>query len=251
MEESGKLDRGDGVGLAWARVPGKGPTVVFCPGYKSDMAGSKATELAAFCADRGQAFLRFDYSGHGLSDGRFEDGTISCWLADALVLIDALTEGPILLVGSSMGGWISLLVALARADRVAGLVGVAAAPDFTENLMWEAMSFAERREVMEMGKIMVPNPYGGAYPVTRALIEDGRNHLLLGEPIALDCPVRLLHGQRDAEVPWEIALRIAERVAGADVRVVLVKDGDHRLSRPADLLLLRQVVGGLLPQDGA
>lgn len=251
LEETGKLDRGDGVRLAWARIAGHGPTVVFCPGYKSDMAGSKATELAAFCAARGQAFLRFDYSGHGQSDGRFEDGTISRWLADALALIDALTEGPLVIVGSSMGGWIALLVALARQERVAGLVGVAAAPDFTENLMWEAMSFAERRQVMETGEIMVPNPYGGAYPVTRALIEDGRTHLLLGGPVALDCPIRLLHGQRDAEVPWEIALRIAERVDTPDVRLVLVKDGDHRLSRPEDLLLLRQIVGDLLGQDGA
>lgn len=246
MEETGKLDRGDGIGLAWARVPGAGPTVVFCPGYKSDMAGSKATELAGYCAARGQGFLRFDYSGHGVSDGRFEDGTIGRWMADTLAVIDALTEGPLVIVGSSMGGWISLLVALARKDRVVGVVGVAAAPDFTENLMWEAMSFTERREVMDRGVIMVPNPYGGAYPVTRGLIEDGRKHLLLGGKVALGCPVRLLHGQGDAEVPWEIALRIAERVDTPDVLVVLVKDGDHRLSRPEDLLLLRQVVGDLL-----
>ena len=251
METTGKLDRGDGIGLAWARIPGRGPTVVFCPGYKSDMAGSKATELAAFCAARGQAFLRFDYSGHGISDGRFEDGTIGRWLAEALALIDGLTTAKLVIVGSSMGGWIALLVALARPDRVVGLVGVAAAPDFTENLMWEAMSFAERREIMERGVIMVPNPYGGAYPVTRALIEDGRNHLLLGGPIALDCPVRLLHGQRDAEVPWETAMRIGERVRGEDVRTILVKDGDHRLSRPEDLALLGQVLGGLLGEDGA
>jgi len=250
VETSGKLDRGDGVRLAWARLAGTGPTVVFCPGYKSDMAGQKATELAAFCAAHGQAFLRFDYSGHGTSDGRFEDGTIGRWLADALALIDALTTGKLVIVGSSMGGWIALLLALARPDRVAALVGVAAAPDFTESLMWEAMSFAERREVMERGMIMVPNPYGGAYPVTRALIEDGRAHLLLSGPIALDCQIRLLHGQRDAEVPWETALRIAERVAAPDVRTTLIKDGDHRLSRPEDLALLCAVVGELVSQDG-
>jgi pimeloyl-ACP methyl ester carboxylesterase len=250
VETSGKLDRGDGVRLAWARLAGTGPTVVFCPGYKSDMAGQKATELAAFCAAHGQAFLRFDYSGHGTSDGRFEDGTIGRWLADALALIDALTTGKLVIVGSSMGGWIALLLALARPDRVAALVGVAAAPDFTEGLMWEAMSFAERREVMERGMIMVPNPYGGAYPVTRALIEDGRAHLLLSGPIALDCQIRLLHGQRDAEVPWETALRIAERVAAPDVRTTLIKDGDHRLSRPEDLALLCAVVGELVSQDG-
>jgi len=251
VETSGKLDRGDGVGLAWARLPGAGPTVVFCPGYKSDMAGQKARELAAFCAARGQAFLRFDYSGHGISDGRFEDGTIGRWLADTLVLIDTLTAGKLVIVGSSMGGWISLLVALARRDRVVGWAGVAAAPDFTETLMWDAMSFAERREIMERGMIMVPNPYGGAYPVTRALIEDGRAHLLLPGPIALYCPVRLLHGQRDAEVPWETALRIAERVASPDARTMLIKDGDHRLSRPGDLALLCAVVGELIGQDGS
>ena len=251
METTGKWDRGDGIALAWARIAGRGPTVVFCPGYKSDMTGSKATELSAYCTARRQAFLRFDYSGHGISDGQFEDGTIGRWLADALALIDGLTKGPLIIVGSSMGGWIALLVALARRDRVAGLVGVAAAPDFTEDLMWEAMSFAERREVMERNVIMVPNPYGGAYPVTRALIEDGRNHLLLRGPIALDCPVRLLHGQRDAEVPWETAMRIADRVTGDDVRTILVKDGDHRLSRPDDLALLGRVLGSLLGENSA
>ncbi len=251
MATTGKLDRGDGATLAYSLQPGRGPTVVFCPGYKSDMAGQKATELAAYCAARGQALLRFDYSGHGESGGRFEDGTIGRWLADTLAVIDALTTGRLVIVGSSMGGWIALLAALARRELVAGLVGVAAAPDFTEELMWEAMSFAERREIMDKGVIMVPNPYGGAYPVTRALIEDGRNHLLLGQPIALDCPVRLLHGQRDAEVPWEMALRIAERVESPDTRIILVKDGDHRLSRPQDLTLLCGVVGEFLGQDGA
>ena len=251
MDSVKQLDRGDGVALAYIHQPGSGPTVVFCPGYNSDMAGSKATELAAFCAAHGHAFLRFDYSGHGASGGRFTDGTISIWLADALAVIDHATAGPIILVGSSMGGWISLLAALARPDRVAGLIGIAAAPDFTENLMWEAMSFAERTTLTDIGKIIVHNPYGDPYPVTRALIEDGRYHLLLNAPIALDCPIRLLHGQADAEVPWEIALRIAERVTATDVRLTLIKDGDHRLSRPSDLTLLRDTLGTLLGQDGA
>ena len=252
MESTGRLDRGDGTKLAWSLLAGRGPIVVFLPGYNSDMAGSKATDLAAFCAARGQAFLRFDYSGHGASDGNFISGTIGIWLADALAVIDGLTAGKKFLpVGSSMGGWISLLVALARPEQVAGLVGIAAAPDFTENLMWNAMSFSERRQLMSEGKLIVPNPYGDPYPVTRALIEDGRKRLLLGGKISFSGPVRLLHGQRDAEVPWETALRIADQLESLDVQVTLVKDGDHRLSRPEDLSLLRRILDALLSQDGA
>jgi pimeloyl-ACP methyl ester carboxylesterase len=250
-DTTGRLDRGDGTHLAWIRSPGHGPTVVFLPGYRSDMAGEKATMLAAFCAARGQAMLRFDYSGHGVSDGAFEDGTIGIWAADALAVIDATTEGPLLLVGSSMGGWIALLTARARPARVVGLVGIAAAPDFTEALMWNAMAPPERATLLRDGVLRVPSQYGEPYAITLALIEDGRNHLLLDAPIAIACPIRLLHGQRDPDVPWETALRIAERVTAEDVRVNLVKDGDHRLSRPQDLLLLRETIASLLAQDGA
>jgi pimeloyl-ACP methyl ester carboxylesterase len=190
--------------------------------------------------------LRFDYAGHGASGGAFEDGTIGTWRDDALLLIDRLTEGKLVLVGSSMGGWIALLVALARPERMAGLVGIAAAPDFTETLMWESMTFAERATLMQAGVLMLPSEYGDPTPCTRALIEDGRSHLLLGAPIAITCPVRMLHGQRDADVPWEMALRTAEDIAGEDVRVTLIKDGDHRLSRPSDLALLRATLAGLL-----
>ncbi len=251
METTGRLDRGDGVELAWARLDGRGPTVLFLPGFNSDMTGDKATMLAGFCAERGQAMLRFDYSGHGASGGRFEDGTITRWRDDALAAIDRLVTGPIAFVGSSMGGWMALLAALARPERVAGLVGIAAAPDFTETLMWEAMTFEERRTLMRDGVLRVPSQYGEPYPVTRALIEDGRAHLLLDAPIALACPVRLLHGQRDPDVPWELSLRIAEQVSSDDVQVILVKDGDHRLSRPEDLALLRRTLGPLLGEDGA
>ena len=251
MQSTGRLDRGDGVELAWARHEGRGPTVVFLPGFRSDMTGDKATALAAFCAERGQAMLRFDYSGHGASGGRFEDGTIGRWTDDALAVIDRLTDGPLVLVGSSMGGWIALLAALARPDRVAALIGIAAAPDFTEALMWQAMTFEQRATLMRDGVLHAPSQYGEPYPITRALIEDGRTRLLLDAPIALDCPVRLLHGQEDPDVPWELALRIAERVTGRDVQVILVKDGDHRLSRPQDLALLRQTLAPLLGQDGA
>lgn len=246
MHQTGRLDRGDGIELAWAKTPGGSPTVVFLPGFRSDMTGDKATHLAAHCAAIGQAMLRFDYSGHGASAGRFETGTIGIWAADALLAIDSLTAGPLILVGSSMGGWIALLTALARPHRVAGLIGIAAAPDFTETLMWAAMTPAERAVLARDGLLEVPSEIGGPFPITRALIEDGRRHLLLGASIALTCPVRLLHGQRDPDVPWETALRITERIAGPDVRITLVKDGDHRLSRPHDLALLTRTLDGLL-----
>jgi pimeloyl-ACP methyl ester carboxylesterase len=246
MASSGRLDRGDGVELAWEKLDGCGPTVVFLPGYRSDMNGDKATALAAFCTEHGHALLRFDYSGHGSSSGRFEDGTIGIWTKDALAAIDHLTQGKLVLVGSSMGGWIALLCALARSERVAALVGIAAAPDFTEALMWQALSVEQRAQLMLHGVLHVPSQYGDPTPITRALIEDGRSHLLLSAPIALGCRMRLLHGQADPDVPWELALRIAERITSPDVELTLVKDGDHRLSRPRDLALLCRTVEALL-----
>jgi pimeloyl-ACP methyl ester carboxylesterase len=242
----GRLDRGDGIELAWTLQRGHAPTVVFLPGFRSDMNGDKASALATFCAARNQACLRFDYSGNGASGGRFEDGTIGQWFRDALAVIDHLSDGPLILVGSSMGGWIALLAALARKERIAALIGIAAAPDFTEALMWQAMMPAQRDTLMREGILHVPSQYGEPTPITRALIEDGRNHLLLNHPIKIDCPMRLLHGQDDPDVPWETALRIAERVTGQDVQLILVKDGDHRLSRPQDLALLRHTLARLL-----
>ena len=248
--ERGRLPCPDGIELAWERLAGAGPTVVFLPGFRSDMTGDKAMALHAFCAGRGQGLLRFDYSGHGSSGGQFTEGTIGRWTEDALLAIDRLTTGRLILVGSSMGGWIALLAALARPQRLAGLIGVAAAPDFTEALMWEAMSFSERDMLMQAGVLEVPSPYGPPTPVTRSLIEEGRTHLLLGKPIALPCPVRLLQGQLDREVPWEMALRLSDAIAGGEVQLTLVKDGDHRLSRPADLALLCHTLEALLRQDG-
>ncbi len=250
LEPPVHLDRGDGVALAARSLPGRAPTVVFLPGFRSDMGGDKASHLARFCAARGQALLRLDYSGHGASGGRFEDGTISRWAADASCVIDRLAPGPLVLVGSSMGGWIALLLALARPERVAALVGLAAAPDFTERLMWDAMAPPERARLLVDGVLHIPSRYGPPTPITRALIEDGRRHLLLGAPIPLACPVRLLHGQADPDVPWETSLRLADRITGNDVRITLVKDGDHRLSRAADLALLDAVLAPLFGQDG-
>ena len=249
--EEGRIDRGDGVELAWVRTEGVEPTAVFLAGFKSDMNGSKALEMQAYCETLDRGSLRFDYSGHGASGGAFEHGTIGRWTEDALFLIDRVTAGPLVLVGSSMGGWIALLVALARPERVAGLIGIAAAPDFTETLIWSTLSAEERDRMMRDGAIHAPSAYGEPTPITRGLIEEGRQHLLLGKAIPLACPVRLLHGQLDADVPWQTAVALAERIASPDVQVTLVKDGEHRLSRPSDLALLRYALGSLLIQDRA
>jgi pimeloyl-ACP methyl ester carboxylesterase len=232
----------DGATIAFRRSAGSGPGVVFLGGYKSDMTGTKAMALEAHCRARGLAFVRFDYQGHGASSGRFEDGTIGLWAADAVEVLDRLTEGPQILVGSSMGGWLMLLAALARKERVAGLVGIASAPDFTQDLIWEGLDTQARARLETEGAIREPSAYGDPYVYTRALIEDGRRHLLLRGTIPLDCPVRLLHGMRDDDVPWQTSIRLAERLAAEDVRVTLVKDGDHRLSRDRDLALLMRSV---------
>jgi pimeloyl-ACP methyl ester carboxylesterase len=233
-----RLDRGDGTELAYVLTAGQAPTTVFLPGFMSDMTGDKACALEAFCLARGQAFLRLDYSGHGASGGEFEHGTIGRWTEDALFLIRRLTTGKLILVGSSMGGWIALLAALALRDRLAGLIGIAAAPDFTETLMWQAMTPPERTTLQRDGMLRVPSLYGGEQIITRRLIEEGREHLLLGGPIPLRCPVRLLHGQQDPDVPWETSMKLASALESTDVRTILIKDGDHRLSRKQDLRLL-------------
>jgi len=224
--------------------------LVFLPGFMSDMTGDKAEALHAWCFARGRACLRLDYSGHGQSGGDFADGTIGRWTADALFLIDRLAGETFLLMGSSMGGWIALNVALARPDRVAGLIGIAAAPDFTEDLMWAGMAPAARKKLLRDGELRIPSRYGGEQIITSALIEDGRAHLVMRGPIPLRCPVRLLHGMLDRDVPWETALRVAERLESPDVHVTLVKDGEHRLSRPADIALLVRTAAALLGEDG-
>ena len=249
MEERGRLDRGDGIELAWIRQSGRSPAVVFLPGFRSDMQGEKATHLARFCAARGTACLRFDYSGHGTSGGDFADGSIGRWAEDALTVIDREIEGDLVLVGSSMGGWIALLVAIRRPGRLTGLLGIAAAPDFTETLMWQAMTPAEQARLLAEGSLTVPGDDDPPLVITRLLVEEGRRHLLLGAPIPIACPVRLLHGQQDQTVPWETALKTAERLAATDVRLTLIKDGEHRLSRPQDLLLLSSTLADLLGES--
>lgn len=210
------------------------------------MAGSKAVAVEAWAAAKGLSCLRFDYRGHGLSEGRFTDGTIGLWTEDALGVFDALTDGPQIVVGSSMGGWIALNLALARPTRVAALVGIAAAPDFTEDLIWAKLPPALRARLEADGILHQPSEYGDApYPITRKLIEDGRNHLRLRGPIAYEGRVRLLHGMKDPDVPWEWSPKIAEKLVAADTRVVLVKDGDHRLSRPQDIALLEATLAEL------
>ncbi len=236
-----------GIRLAWTLDAGREPTIVFLPGLRSDMGGAKALALRGASASWGQAMLRLDYGGHGTSGGRFEDGCIGDWAADALAIIEAATTGPLVLVGSSMGGWIGLLLARHLGRRVAGFVAIAAAPDFTETMIRPALTPAQRHALERDGRFEIENAYGDVLPITRRLLDDGAENLVLGAPIPLACPVRLLQGQADADVPWRTALDLAERIEGADVRVLLVKDGDHRLSRPQDLALLVQAVASVLP----
>lgn len=240
------LSRDNGEAIAYRRLAGRTPGVVFLSGFMSDMTGTKAMSLETYCRSQGRTYLRFDYSGHGASSGRFEDGTIGRWLDDALAVLDRLTSGPQILVGSSMGGWIALLAARARPDRVAGLLGIAAAPDFTEDLMWDLFSPEQKETLMRDGAIREPSEYSETpYTITRALVEDGRNHLLLRAPIEIGCPVRLIQGQRDPDVPWRTSLRIAEGLRAEDVEVTLIKSGDHRLSTPSDLDLLCRTLDAL------
>ncbi len=231
-----RLERPDGHTIAYHATAGNSPGVVFVGGFMSDMTGTKAMALADFCRAEDRAYLRFDYLGHGASSGAFVDGTIGRWADDAVAVIEAATEGPQVLVGSSMGGWIMLLAALALGRRVCGLVGIAAAPDFTEDLFWNDFDSRTREDLMRDGVVEIPTEYDEEpYRITRNLIQDGRKHLLLRAPIALRCPVRLLHGIDDSDVPWRTAVTLMERLESDDVEVTLVKNGTHTLSEPADI----------------
>lgn len=246
------LTRSDGASIAYHKISGDKsgsvqPGVVFLGGFMSDMTGSKAQALEEHCRARGLGFVRFDYLGHGQSSGDFAEGTIGRWAEDAVAVLDELTEGPQILVGSSMGGWIMLLTALARPERIAGLIGIAAAPDFTEDLMWAGFTEEQRQQVLNKGRFEQPSEYGDdPYIITKALIEDGREHLLLRAPLPIRCPVRLLQGMRDDDVPWKTALRITEVLESEDVEVTLVKKGDHRLSEPEDLERLMRVLDDMV-----
>jgi pimeloyl-ACP methyl ester carboxylesterase len=243
-----KLRRPDGNTVAYAKTSGRTPTVVFLGGFRSDMTGTKAMALEDWARREGRAYLRFDYLGHGQSSGRFEDGTIGRWLDDSLTAIDQLTEGKLVLVGSSMGGWLSLLSARARPERLAGLVLIAAAPDFTERMLLKGLSAADRATLERDGRLERPSQYSPEPSVfTWKLIEEGRNHLLLDKKLVLPCPVRLLHGQSDPDVPWEYSLQIAQHMEAPEVITTLVKGGDHRLSTPADIARLIATVEELLP----
>jgi pimeloyl-ACP methyl ester carboxylesterase len=228
--------------LAYRHRTGRGPTILFLPGYMSDMEGAKATALDAWSEREGRAMLRFDYGGCGASGGVFEAQSLDDWRDDAVAMIDEVAQGPVLLVGSSMGGWAMLLAALERPERVAGLVGIAAAPDFTG---W-GFTAEEKQTIREDGRLERPSPYGEAPAVTTRLFwESGERLRLLDRSIAVDCPVRLLHGQADEGVPWQQSLKLAEQLRSRDVETLLVKDGDHRLSRDEDIALLIATIGRL------
>ena len=246
MSEPNYLDTPQGRRIAYHRTEGAQPGVVFLGGFRSDMTGTKAVHLEDWAKARGRGFLRLDYSGHGVSSGDFLDGCIGDWAEDAIAAIDALTGGPQVIVGSSMGGWIALLVARALPERVAGLVGIAAAPDFTEDGMWPDLSEAQKREVLETGRTALESDYSDEpYIITRRLIEDGRNHLVLRAPLSLPFPVRLLQGSDDADVPPAAALRLFEHAESPDLRLTLVKGADHRFSDETCLALLARTLEDL------
>ncbi|MGQ0588565.1 MAG: alpha/beta fold hydrolase [Sphingosinicella sp.] len=242
MDRIDYLEAG-GCHLAFRHRAGRGPTLVFLPGYMSDMEGGKAGALDTWAAREGRAMLRFDYAGCGLSNGAFEEQTLARWRDDVLAMVDEVVEGPAVLVGSSMGGWLMLLAALLRPEQIKALVGIAAAPDFTS---W-GFSEEQKMTILGEGRLVEDSPYGEApYVTTRAFWESGEALRLMHAPIAIDCPVRLLHGQQDEDVPWTWSLEIARQLRSADVQTLLVKDGDHRLSRESDLALLTGTVAALM-----
>lgn len=237
------MTRRDGVRLAYRHLVGRGPTLVFLPGYKSDMQGGKAQALAAWAAAQGVAMLRMDYSGCGESDGAFDNGTLEIWRDDVLAVLAEARIGPCILIGSSMGGWLMLLVAEALGDQVQAMIGIAAAPDFTD---WD-FDAADRTALAAHGFIERGSDYGyDPMRITEAFWRSGQDNLRLGGDIAIDCPVRLIHGQRDADVPWETSMKLAQQLRSSDVQTILIKDGDHRLSRDQDIDLLIGIVSKLV-----
>jgi pimeloyl-ACP methyl ester carboxylesterase len=235
--------------IAYRRRDGIEPGLMFLGGFRSDMSGTKATALDDFAAATGRAYTRFDYRGHGASSGRFEELALGDWIADGLEVLDRVAEGPQILIGSSMGAWVALHLALLRPGRMAGLVTMAAAPDFTEELIWARLDEGQRERMRREGRIERPSAYAPEPDIlTLRLIEDGRSHLLLGRPIALPCPARLIHGTADADVPWVFSLRLLDRLQSADARLTLIKDGDHRLSEPPQIEAMLAAVSELAAQ---
>ena len=248
--EPRRLMRPDGGWLAYHRTPARdpsaGPGLVFLTGYMSEMSSGKAMAVEALARRHGRAALRFDYQGHGASSGDFEDGTLGRWRDDALAALDGLTEGPQILVGSSMGGWMAVLMALARPQRVAGLVTVAAAVDMTERVIRPRLDAAARAALARDGRVERPSPYGPRpFVVTARFLEEAKAHLVLDRRLPIGCPARLIHGLADPDIPWQSSLDLADRMSGGDVRVILVKDGGHRLSEPPDLALLAREIAAL------
>jgi len=244
--EQAFLDTDAGRRLAYDLTPGTGPIVVFLGGLKSDKEGTKALALESWAKARGQAFLRFDYSGHGSSSGAFTEGCIGDWAADARAMLAAVTTGPLVLVGSSMGGWISLLMLRAMPERIAGLVTIAAAPDFTEDSMWAGFSTTQRETLAREGQVALPSEYGEPYIITKRMIEDGRQQLVLRDPLHAGVPMRMLQGTADADVDMSVALRLLDHVEGDDIRLDLVKGADHRFSDARCLSLIQSRVEEVL-----
>jgi pimeloyl-ACP methyl ester carboxylesterase len=236
------LAREDGTRIAYHHTPGGAPGVIFCGGFMSDMTGTKALALEEACQKSGRSYTRFDYRGHGQSGAAFESGTIGLWAGDAQAVLDKITHGPQIIVGSSMGGWIMLLLARARPDRIAGLIGIAPAPDFVLR-MWDQFSDEIKATLKRDGVYYAPSEYSEKpYAITLQLIEDGRQHLVLQEPLSVDYPVRILHGMADPDVPWRQSLTIVERLQGDDIVVTFSKNGNHRLSEPDDIARLIDAV---------
>ncbi|HEX2527055.1 MAG TPA: alpha/beta hydrolase [Geminicoccus sp.] len=248
MMISDALTRDDDTRIRFCRTPGSGVEVMFLSGFRSDMEGSKAVAMEAHVTRQGRTYTRFDYRGHGSSDGRFEELCLSDWLDDTLLVIDQLVTGRAVLIGSSMGGWLMLLAALARPEKVAGLVGIAAAPDFTEDLIRPSLTHEQKSALEQNGAFFEPSPYGDPLPITEWLLADGERHLLMRQPIPFAGPVHLLQGQEDPDVPWMTAINLAANLTSPSVTVELVKDGDHRLSRPEDLRRIAAACDRILAQ---
>jgi len=243
------LERPDGETIAFHHLSGKSPGILFCTGFHSDMNGDKALAIEAFCRESGHQMTRFDYFGHGQSSGKIDDGTIGRWKEDTLAVLDQVTLGPQIIIGSSMGGWMMLLAALARPERVESLVGIAIAPDLTRDITERRLTAQQRDELSRQGWCDLPNAYDDQVPyrIRREMLDEASRHFILGKEIAINVPVRLLHGLADTDVPWQNSLMTMEQLRSKNVELALVKDGDHRLSNPADLSRLIATIRGLLP----